>query len=284
MSTQSIHVSNLPTTADVETTLRDFFSFCGEILNFNLKDDGATIQFQSTDAAKSAVLLNGATLSGSVITVEPRLDESTGSASSLAPKTQSSVVEELVAAGYQLAEEASQKAKLYDEQYQVSNTAQRVVQRIDDLDKEYKISEKAQATFENIGQKIQDAEQEYQIGAGINQAIAAAVNTGELARDIVVARASETGQAIHEGTADFRAQTEAVTTSVFSSAAEAIDSLHIQEKGEAVVSSIQNFVETNDTAQSALSGLQTFANSLNDTVQQWVTGTTEQKEPCEDGK
>jgi len=149
---------------------------------------------------------------------------------------------------------------------------QRLDEKVQTLDKEYKISENAQATIENLGKKIQEVEEEYQIGAGLNQAIAAAVNTGELARDILIARSSETSAALQSSTADMKAQGEAVTVSVISSAAEAIDSLHLQERGEAVVSSIQNFVDTNEVAQSTLAGLQIWANSLNTTVQQWVGG------------
>jgi len=282
--TLAVLVANLPTTADVEQQLKDFFSYCGEILSFQVNGNEANIQFQNTDSAKSALLLNGATLSGSVISVVPSAatpeegecaGQPTQEAASDAPKSQTSVVEELLNAGYQLSLDAAQQAKLYDEQYQFSNKAQSFVSSIDEkvqtLDKEYKISENAQTTMDNLGKKIQEVEDQYQIGAGINQAIAAAINTGELARDVIVARTAETSTAIHNSTENIRNQGEAVTTSVLSSAADAIDALHIQERGEAVVSSIQNFVETNEVAQSTWTGLQNFATTLNDTVQQWVS-------------
>jgi len=230
--------------------------------------------------------LNGATLSGSVITVvpsaapgqeesaQPTQEAAPATPATAEPPTQSSVVEALLSAGYQLSLDAGQQAKLYDEQYQFSNKAQSLVSRIEEtvqtVDKEYKISENAQATMDNLGKKIQEVEAEYQIGAGINQAIAAAINTSELARDVLVARTAETSAAIHSSTENLRTQSEAVTTSVLSSAADAIDSLNIQERGEAVVSSIQNFVETNEVAQTTWTGLQNFANNLNSTVQGWV--------------
>jgi len=87
---------------------------------------------------------------------------------------------------------------------------------------------------------------------------------------VIVARSAETSTAIHNSTENLRNQSEAVTTSVLSSAADAIDSLQLQERGEAVVSSIQNFVETNEVAQSTWVGLQNFALTVNATVQEWV--------------
>jgi len=279
--TLSVLVANLPTTADLEQQLKDFFSYCGDILSFQVNGNEASIQFQSTDSAKSALLLNGATLSGSVISVVPTASGTLDGEQKAAPvqatpepPSQSSVVEALRSAGYQLSLDAAQQAKLYDEQFQISNKAQSLVSRLDEqvqtLDKEYKISENAQTTMENFGKKIQEVEEEYHIGAGINQAIAAAITTGELARDVIVARSAETSTAIHNSTENLRNQSEAVTTSVLTSAVDAIDSLQLQERGEAVVSSIQNFVETNEMAQSTWVGLQNFALTVNATVQGWV--------------
>lgn len=160
------------------------------------------------------------------------------------PKTQTSVVEALLAKGYQLAETAVQQAKAYDEQYHVSATAQALVQQLDEktkeFEKEYNLSEVTQATFENIGHKIQEVEEQYHIGASLNQALAAVVTTGELARDVIVARTSETAANVQSSTADVRSQGEAITMTALASAAEAIESLQIQERTEAVVNSIQN--------------------------------------------
>jgi hypothetical protein len=65
--------------------------------------------------------------------------------------------------------------------------AQQVEEKTKELDQQYNLSEVAENTFENFGKKIQEVDQQYHIGESLNQMFAAAVNTGELARDVIVA-------------------------------------------------------------------------------------------------
>jgi len=264
--------------------LKDFFSFCGPITNFSLDQDRneATIIFQTPDAARSASLLNDATLGDRKITVESLPGYTVPNAGSseqpvppsgLEPKSQTSIVQALLAAGYKLADHASQQARIYDEQYQLSNKAQSFVKKFDEkvhnIDNEYKVSENVQYTFDTLGKKIHDVDRQYSIGDHFNQAIAAAVTTGELARDVIVAKTQETSTSINNSTEDIRNQGEAVTLSALSTAAGALEALHLQEKGEALVSSIQNFVQTNPTAHAAWTNFNDWATSLND----YIAGT-----------
>jgi len=267
----AIKVGNLPERDDLEKVVKDFFSFCGTITSLTLENGTATIVFSTPEAARSASLLHGATLHSQQITVETLAG--VGSTQSDVPSTQPaphktnvSIIESLIAAGYHLADTTSQQAKQLDEQYQLTQKANSVLQpiseKVQDFDKQYKLSEHCQATFDDLGKKIQAVDQEYNIGATLNQALNAAVNTGELARDVIVARSQETSAAIHDSTTDIRNQGEAVTLSALASAAEAIESLHLQEKSEAVISSISNFVEQ----QPAWSVLQGWATNLHNTV------------------
>lgn len=271
---------------DLEGEVKEFFSFCGHITHFTLVDNEATLVFQHPEAARSAVLLTGTTIGDQKINVEavPVVPESVQSSRISEPvsvtpevKTQASIVDTLLAKGYVLADNARQQAQAYDEQYQVSATVQSLVQQLDEktqeFEKEYKISEMSQNAFDSLGKKIQEVDKEYSIGATLSQAVAAAVNTGELARDVIVARTSETSAAVQTGTEDARNQgavlAEAAGTVVentLASAAQALDSLQLTQKGEAVVSSIQNFVETNETATATWASLQQWATSIHEHI------------------
>jgi len=278
----AIKVGNLPTSeTPLDQTLKDFFSFCGTITSLTVHDKEATIVFQTPEAARSALLLNGASLQGNTqLTVEalpgvaqlPPVEATTHVEAPAPKQTNVSIIESLLAEGYHLADTATQQARQLDDQYQLSQKANSVFQpistKVQDLDKQYKLSENCQATFDGLGKKINEVDQEYHIGAALNQALAAAVTTGELARDVIVARTQETSTAIHESTEEMRNQGETATLSAFASAAEAIESLNLQEKGEAVAATIHNFVEQ----QPAWSVLQGWATNINNTVHSFVTG------------
>jgi hypothetical protein len=264
-----IKVTNLPEISDKERVLRDFFSFCGVITSLSIQEKEATIIFQTPEASRSALLLNGASLPGSnnPISVEPLSGvKSSISADPSVPETNVPIFESLLAEGYHLADTASQQAKQLDDQYQITQRANSVIQpislKVQELDKQYKFSENCQATFEELEKKIHSVDEEYAIGAGLNQALAAAVTTSELARDVIIARTQEASVTIHESTEDIRNQGETATLSAIASAAEVIESLNLQEKGEAVVATIHNFVEQ----QPAWSVLQGWANSINDII------------------
>jgi len=66
--THSVHVSGIaPTTT--EAHIHDFFTFCGKIEAIDFKGTTATIHFEKSSAAKTALMLNGGTLDGSTLDV-----------------------------------------------------------------------------------------------------------------------------------------------------------------------------------------------------------------------
>jgi len=284
----TIKVGNLPQLPNLEQDLIDFFSFCGTINSLTVLGNEATIIFQTPEAARSASLLNGASLhqNSNKLTVQPvttaALVKSPAAlvAEAAAPaKTNESIIQSLLAEGYLLADTAGQQAKLLDEQYQLSQKANSVLQPISDkvhaLDQQYQVSETCQAAIEDLGTKIQAVDQEYHIGATLNQAVQAVVTTGELARDVIVARSQETSVAIHESTEEIRNQGETATMSAIASAATALEGLNLQEKGEAVAATIHNFVEQ----QPAWGMIQNWALGVHNTVQQYVSGVPDTPAP-----
>ncbi|GAA5980731.1 hypothetical protein JCM11641_000186 [Rhodosporidiobolus odoratus] len=67
-TTHSVHVAGLATSTSQET-LEKFFSFCGKIVSIAKEGDAAKIEFAKQSAASTALLLTGADLEGSTITV-----------------------------------------------------------------------------------------------------------------------------------------------------------------------------------------------------------------------
>ncbi|KAJ6557229.1 hypothetical protein DFH09DRAFT_1163460 [Mycena vulgaris] len=66
--TYSVHVSGIaPTTTEAQ--LHDFFTFCGKIDSIDFKGTTATIHFEKSSAAKTALMLNGGTLDSAALTV-----------------------------------------------------------------------------------------------------------------------------------------------------------------------------------------------------------------------
>lgn len=69
-----------------------------------------------------------------------------------------SIVDNLLAQGYVLADNARQQAQVYDEQFQVSATVNALVQSLDEKTKEfeqnYNLSEISQNAFDSLGQKV----------------------------------------------------------------------------------------------------------------------------------
>jgi len=272
----TIKVSNFINAS--QEALTDFFSYCGAITKVELSGNEATVQFRDMESAKSAVMLSGTNLGSSQLVIEPvpevGVEEALAWSSALqasgnvpsSPPTQTSIVDAMIAAGYDLAEQTKQKALEYDQQYAVSAKVESVANQIEAevnlLDKEYNISGAAQEGFDNLGKKIKELDEQYEVGSSLNQAVAAAVNTGELAYDVIVAKTKETADSLPQ----LKEQGEAYTMAAITSAAEALESLELEKKGEAVINSISDFVQTNETAQSAWSSVCGWAASAHNAL------------------
>ncbi|KAL8277145.1 hypothetical protein RQP46_010473 [Phenoliferia psychrophenolica] len=120
-------------------TLEHFFSFCGKIASIAQEGDTAKVAFVKESAAKTALMLNGGTLEGNVITVTsdeveaPKLANATPVESTAQTpsekeghdveqedKPHSAKVAEYIAHGYAISDTAIEKAIAADKQYGIS--------------------------------------------------------------------------------------------------------------------------------------------------------------------
>ncbi|CAE6402397.1 unnamed protein product [Rhizoctonia solani] len=129
-TTHSVHVANLAETTS-EKNLSDFFTFCGKIasIDFDSKTRSATIHFESPNAAKTALMLNGGTLDGSAIAVtsevehedlpqEEHHDETNPIQQTDKPRA--AIAAEYLAKGYTLSDNILQKAIDIDKKQGIS--------------------------------------------------------------------------------------------------------------------------------------------------------------------
>ncbi|KAI8147750.1 hypothetical protein BJV82DRAFT_593215 [Fennellomyces sp. T-0311] len=108
-----------------EKMLTDFFSFCGKIDGFMLNNDTtALIMFDRASAAKTATLLNNATVNGNELAVEPYFSETPATEAKEddeqaepEAKPKSNVMAELLAAGYKLSDQILKAASDFDKKY-----------------------------------------------------------------------------------------------------------------------------------------------------------------------
>ncbi|KAJ1303219.1 hypothetical protein OPQ81_011418 [Rhizoctonia solani] len=141
-NTHSVHVTNLAETT-TEKNLSDFFTFCGKIasIDFDSKTHSATIHFESPNAARTAVMLNGGNLDGSAITVtsevehedlphEEHHDET--KPIDQTDKPRAAIAAEYLAKGYTLSDNILQKAIEMDKKQGIS---QRFLNYLRSLDK-----------------------------------------------------------------------------------------------------------------------------------------------------
>ncbi|KAF5391008.1 hypothetical protein D9757_004063 [Collybiopsis confluens] len=128
MSTYSINVSGIsPTTS--ESSLHDFFSFCGKIDKIDHKGTEAAIHFEKPSAAKTALMLNGGALDGSTLTVtsdtvHPDEDEESKDEHhehiDQTDKPRAGIAAEYLSRGYTLSDSILQRAIEMDNQKGIS--------------------------------------------------------------------------------------------------------------------------------------------------------------------
>ena len=182
-----ILVTNIaPTTT--EEAIRDFFAFCGEIIQFQIyttsgntgvgdgKDQAAkeaVIKFESGGAANTACLLNNALIDGRNVTValfslpeEQNLPQRTGKTSSTrgtgSTSSFSSVLGNISATSLALASTVVSKVQSVNEKYKVSETvstgasnAWRESKRVaSDLDTRYKVKENVSSAVQATKKKV----------------------------------------------------------------------------------------------------------------------------------
>jgi len=147
-----IHVSNISAAAS-EKTVKDFFLFCGKILEFELQKEGdrqvALVLFEKESAAKTACMLTNAMIVDSTITVKPYFEEAAEaedhSAQENKPKV--TILAEILAAGYTLGDSIIQKGLEVDTKYGLLDKIQAYVEAAKNqaktLDEKYHVTAKA---------------------------------------------------------------------------------------------------------------------------------------------
>ncbi|KAJ7043826.1 hypothetical protein C8F04DRAFT_679367 [Mycena alexandri] len=114
----SVHVSGIAP-ATTEAHLNDFFTFCGKIekIDFNATEHTATIHFEKSSAAKTALMLNGGTLDAHALNVtsdtehedEKHTDEAVHHIEQ-SDKPRAGIAAEYLARGYTLSDGILQRA------------------------------------------------------------------------------------------------------------------------------------------------------------------------------
>jgi len=136
-----------------EKTVKDFFLFCGKILEFELQQEGdrqvALVLFERESAAKTACMLTNAMIVDSQISVKPYFEESGEGHDQTAQenKPKATIFAEILAAGYQLQDQIIEKGLEIDAKYGFANRIQAYVEAAKrqalSLDEKYKVTEKA---------------------------------------------------------------------------------------------------------------------------------------------
>jgi hypothetical protein len=194
MEENTVLVSNISPIA-TEATLKEFFSFCGNITNISLeKRDNqspseALITFENQEAVDTALLLQGALLDERPLAVcllkdldkvHPPVPEATREAHAADPNTQehssilASKIAPVLAAAYWFGSGAINKMKEIDEKAKISatvNTAtEATLQTLKNVDDQWKIS----STVENYTKQVDTS---LNISGNVNTAMTAVSNT-----------------------------------------------------------------------------------------------------------
>lgn len=265
-----------------EKKLTDFFTFCGRVESLSLVSHltetadsapkTAIIIFASEDAAQTALLLTNAHFVDRAIkvTLLSELDPATAELFGVSPATiastvtaeniqqkdfqvpdnersKTSVVASLVAAGYVLGEDVFKKARDYDEKHMISLHVKVGVQVIkakaEQLNEEYKISEKVEAVKNAAVQQMQKIDEKLKFSdtaASVAQTVSGTVS--ELAQKALQ------NENVAQGVAKLSALTDSIKDSV-QREKEGIERA-IREKQEQQRPAIQASAASSDSATS----------------------------------
>ncbi|KAK9698978.1 hypothetical protein RND81_08G145100 [Saponaria officinalis] len=192
MPVKTIKVSNVSCKAS-EREIKEFFSFSGDIVYVETKSgDGETltayITFKDAQGAETAVLLTGATIVDTAvsISIDPNyelppaaLAQATGGQNGQsALQKAEDVVSSMLAKGYILGKDAVGRAKSFDEKHKLTSTASlkitsfdqkigftekisigtsAVNNKVKEMDQKFQVSEKTKIAFSLAGEKVSNA-------------------------------------------------------------------------------------------------------------------------------
>ncbi|KAJ7246413.1 hypothetical protein C8J57DRAFT_1360429 [Mycena rebaudengoi] len=133
----SVQVSNIASTT-TEAHLHDFFTFCGKIESIDFKGTTATIHFEKSSAAKTALMLNGGTLDGASLTVHSEKEyeddahgEDSGHHIEQSDKPRAGIAAEYLAKGYVLSDTILNRAIEIDSKQGISKRFLSYLQSLD---------------------------------------------------------------------------------------------------------------------------------------------------------
>jgi len=191
----AVQVCNISPNAN-EKTVSDFFSFCGKITKlyldkeFGKETSKAIVEFETESASKTALLLTNALIVDRPISVVPfppkdvqQIPSEPSPPGTPVPeekithrdfggikdedRTKTSVLASMVASGYVLASDAVDKAKIYDEEHNISLQFKVGVEHLKvkahEIDQQYKISEKVEHVKHQATEKAKSLDEAYKI-------------------------------------------------------------------------------------------------------------------------
>jgi len=163
----TVHVENISTKTS-EDEIKSFFSFCGKISNISVTpttedSQSATVTFEKTAAAKTALLLDNTQLGPNSVHVSSAksIDEIAGEKSASAEeakdgdhhieqeeKPRSRIVAEYLAHGYAISDKAIERALAIDQQHGVSTKFTNTLKTFND---KFGATQKAAVVDEKLG-------------------------------------------------------------------------------------------------------------------------------------
>ena len=163
-SNSTVNVKNISATTSDES-IREFFSFCGNITNISVTPEGETknadVTFEKPTAAKTALLLNNTQLGSNHITVTSAGGDADDDTSHYTKnvdrdsdeitqddKPRARILAEYLSQGYVVGDVAIQRAIELDSKHGVSS---RFFSTLQNLDQKYHATDRAKATDQSYG-------------------------------------------------------------------------------------------------------------------------------------
>lgn len=161
MASNTVYVKNISAQTS-EKEIKEFFSFCGKITSIDVKEAGetkdATVMFEKSTAAKTALLLDHTQLGATQVSVSSddtseeeiytqNVDRDTDEITQ-EEKPRSRIIAEYLAHGYVISDVAAQRAIDLDHKHGVSS---RFMQTLQKLDTKYKATDKAKGVDQTYG-------------------------------------------------------------------------------------------------------------------------------------
>ncbi|KAL8266980.1 hypothetical protein R6Q59_004324 [Mikania micrantha] len=193
MSIKTVKVSNLSLGAS-ERDVREFFSFSGDIVyvetqSHNERSQIAYVTFTDGQGAETAVLLSGATIVDTTVTVTldpeyqlppaataayPPIGGNAPAGNDSALRKAEDVVTSMFAKGFVLGKDAIGKAKTFDEKHRLTSTASA---KVASFDKKIGFTDKVNVGTSIVTDKVKEVDQKLQVSEKAKSAFTAAENT-----------------------------------------------------------------------------------------------------------